>query len=83
MDACFEHITDAQLKAGGSMSIGSTIVILFLVFILCYFGGGMIALRLFKGAAGREMIPNYDFWADLPYLVRVNIFFNVCAFTPL
>lgn len=75
--ACFEPISNTQLEAATSLSTGSAFLILFLIFILCYFCGGMIALRLFKGAEGREMIPNYDFWADLPYLVRVSMFSNL------
>jgi hypothetical protein len=46
----------------------------FFVFTILYFVGGAVALRLLRGAEGREMIPNYDFWVDLPNLVRVSVY---------
>lgn len=73
--ACVHPFSLDELSAGGGLSTGSVLVIMFMVFILVYFGGGMLTLRLLRGAEGREMIPNIDFWSDLPYLVRVSIFF--------
>lgn len=64
----------------GGLSTGSMLVIMLLVFILVYFGGGMLTLRILRGAEGREMIPNVDFWTDLPYLVRVSLF-SFCGST--
>jgi hypothetical protein len=55
------------------LSTGSVLVILFFVFTTLYFVGGAVALKLLRGAEGREMIPNYDFWVDLPNLVRVSV----------
>jgi hypothetical protein len=57
------------------LSTGSVLVILFVVFATLYFVGGAVALRLLRGAEGREMIPNYEFWVDLPSLVKVSILF--------
>lgn len=56
----------------GGLSTGSVLIIVVLVLTLLYFGGGMLTLKLLRGAEGKEMIPNIDFWMDLPYLVRVN-----------
>ncbi|KAG8227852.1 hypothetical protein J437_LFUL006475 [Ladona fulva] len=52
------------------LSTGSVLVIIFFVFAFLYFFGGALANKLLRGAEGREMIPNYQFWVDLPYLCR-------------
>ena len=43
------------------------------MFTTLYFVGGAVTLKLLRGAEGREMIPNYDFWVDLPNLVSVSV----------
>ncbi|PSN53026.1 hypothetical protein C0J52_01150 [Blattella germanica] len=70
--------------SSGGLSTGSVLVIIFFVFVAIYFIGGAIALKLLRGAEGREMIPNYDFWADLPNLVRDGtvFMFSGCQSTP-
>lgn len=65
--------TASQNSSKDGLSVGSVLVILFFVFTTLYFVGGAIALKLLRGAEGREMIPNYDFWVDLPNLVSVSI----------
>lgn len=55
------------------LSTGSVLVILLLVFSGIYFASGALALKYFRGAVGLELIPNYEFWSDLPGLVRVSI----------
>jgi hypothetical protein len=64
---------NASQNSSTSLSTGSVLVIVFFVFTTLYFVGGAIALRLLRGAKGKEMIPNYDFWVDLPNLVRVSV----------
>ncbi|XP_035688927.1 uncharacterized protein LOC118424462 isoform X2 [Branchiostoma floridae] len=56
--------------AAAGLSAGSTMCILLTVFVLVYVAGGMLFLRFVRGAEGTEMIPNYEFWADFPYLVK-------------
>jgi hypothetical protein len=68
--------TVLQNSGKDGLSTGSVLVIIFVVFATLYFVGGAVALRLIRGAEGREMIPNYDFWVDLPNLVKVSIFFK-------
>jgi hypothetical protein len=72
--------TVSQNSSNDGLSTGSVLVILFVVFATLYFVGGAVALRLIRGAEGREMIPNYDFWVDLPNLVRVSILFILNTF---
>uniref|UniRef100_A0A1B6M2D3 Autophagy-related protein 27 n=1 Tax=Graphocephala atropunctata TaxID=36148 RepID=A0A1B6M2D3_9HEMI len=72
--ACIHQFLTEEGPSGG-ISTGSVLVIMLLVFTLVYFVGGMLTLRLLRGAEGREMIPNIDFWMDLPYLVRDGVLF--------
>ncbi|KAI4492677.1 hypothetical protein M0804_002468 [Polistes exclamans] len=66
--------------APATISMGSTLVILFFVFSGLYFIGGAIALRMLRGATGWEMLPNHEFWCDLPSLIRdgISFTFNCC-----
>ncbi|KAM0728913.1 Cation-dependent mannose-6-phosphate receptor [Formica fusca] len=62
------------------LSVGSILVILFFTVVGTYFIGGIITLRILRGATGWEMLPNHDFWSKLPLLVRDGIVFtfNCC-----
>nr|CAD7602591.1 unnamed protein product [Timema genevievae] len=62
--------TPIPVHLHSGLSTGSLLVILFITFSSIYFFGGVLALKLLRGAEGKEMIPNYDFWADVPYLCR-------------
>ena len=42
------------------------------VFLYLTIGVGVMYIR---GARGQELIPNIEFWKDLPQLVKVNIFY--------
>lgn len=59
--------------SAGTISMGSTLVILLFVFSGLYFIGGAIALKFLRGATGWELLPNHEFWCDLPSLIRVSI----------
>ncbi|XP_021922901.1 uncharacterized protein LOC110831330 isoform X2 [Zootermopsis nevadensis] len=82
----FELRTDKTISQNSDegLSTGSVLVIIFFVFTILYFVGGAVALRLLRGAEGRELIPNYDFWVDLPNLVRDGMTFVLsgCQTTP-
>ena len=32
-------------------------------------------MKFLRGAEGKELIPNYNFWVDLPFLIKVM--FNI------
>ena len=36
-----------------------------------YFIAGILVMKFVKGATGKELIPNYAFWSDLPHLIKV------------
>lgn len=53
---------------------GAGVFFLIIVSIFAlYFFGGMLVLRFIRGATGKEMIPNYEFWANFPNLVKVSL----------
>lgn len=39
--------------------------------MVVYLVGGIIFNKYRKGATGKEMIPNVNFWTDFPLLVKV------------
>ena len=43
-----------------------------LIALVTYFVVGGIYMYKKKGARGLEVIPNYAFWKDLPFLIKVN-----------
>ncbi|KAF3425553.1 hypothetical protein E2986_04173 [Frieseomelitta varia] len=55
-----------------SLSVGSTLLIYFSVAFGVYFIGGALTLKLLRGATGWEMMPNHEFWRNLPSLVKVR-----------
>ncbi|XP_062608410.1 cation-dependent mannose-6-phosphate receptor-like [Saccostrea cucullata] len=58
------------------LSAGSVLLILFFVFVLVYLIGGILFLRFYRGASGKEMIPNFEFWKDFPFLVKDGMTFT-------
>ena len=43
-----------------------------LVAVVGYIVVGMLVMRFYRGAQGLEMIPNFSFWKDFPFLLKVN-----------
>ncbi|XP_011336396.1 cation-dependent mannose-6-phosphate receptor [Ooceraea biroi] len=79
----FFHLSSpyaCKIEPQKGLSTGSVLVILFFTFAGIYFIGGAIALKTLRGATGWEMLPNHDFWCELPSLVRDGIVFtfNCC-----
>lgn len=52
------------------LGTGSVLVILLLVLTSAYLLCGGAVLYFIRGARGREIIPNIDFWTDFPILVK-------------
>jgi hypothetical protein len=62
------------------LSSGSVLVILVLTFGSLYLFGGMAILKFIRGASGVEIIPHYEFWSDLPFLVKASIEHIISSF---
>ena len=56
----------------------------FFVALVVYFIAGILVMKFHKGATGKELIPNYAFWSELPLLVKVkNNMYRVVIITSL
>lgn len=69
--ACFTQVALPADEAG--LSAGATFLVIFGSLFAAYLLGGMAIMKFIKGAQGVEIIPNYEFWASLPSLVKVMI----------
>ncbi|GAV02746.1 hypothetical protein RvY_13273 [Ramazzottius varieornatus] len=58
-----------------SLSPGSIILLVTFSGLLVYFLGGMLIRRFIGGVRGNEVIPHYDFWTDLPLLIKDGAMF--------
>jgi len=58
-------------KPGGKSKIspGSVILILFFVLIVVYLAAGIAYNALKNGERGLQMIPQYEFWSQFPFLI--------------
>ncbi|KAK0043563.1 Cation-dependent mannose-6-phosphate receptor [Biomphalaria pfeifferi] len=65
-----------QNSSGNGLSVGSVLAILFFVFFLIYLVGGVLFLKFVRKAEGIEMIPNIEFWKDLPSLIKDGMVFT-------
>nr|CAI5836474.1 unnamed protein product [Callosobruchus analis] len=54
------------------LSGGSIFLILLFVSLTIYLVGGGLVLYFIRGARGMEVIPNVEFWRNLPSLVKVS-----------
>ncbi|KAF5276715.1 hypothetical protein FQR65_LT16228 [Abscondita terminalis] len=70
-----------QTKPG--LSIGSTLLIICTTIFGVYLIGGVVVLHFLRGARGKEMIPNVDFWTGLPGLVKDGTVFVLTGCNPL
>ena len=53
--------------------------------ITLYLGIGIAYMKLQRGARGKEMIPNYSFWSEIPALAKVSLCmmsFNISSIIP-
>lgn len=58
------------------LSIGSILVITFSCLLIVYIICGILFNKYARQVEGKEVFPNYSFWADFPYLVK-----DGCVFT--
>ncbi|CAH0563571.1 unnamed protein product [Brassicogethes aeneus] len=63
------------LKEPHTTSTGSVLVIIFVVGCMVYFIGGALMLYFLRGARGIELVPNIEFWRELPGLIRDGTIF--------
>jgi hypothetical protein len=61
---------------GGGLSGGSVFLIIFFVGLFVYFAAG-VGWNAYNGAEGIELIPQVEFWKDLPFLCKDGVMFLV------
>ncbi|CAH1999323.1 unnamed protein product [Acanthoscelides obtectus] len=64
------------------LSGGSIFLIMLLVFLTIYLVGGGLMLYFIRGARGVEVIPNIEFWRNLPSLVKDGLMFLLAGCKP-
>ncbi|XP_031551236.1 uncharacterized protein LOC116288573 [Actinia tenebrosa] len=60
-----------------NLSTGSVLLIIFFSVLVIYLLGGMLFLKVTRGARGKELLPNYPFWSDLFMLMQEGCVFTV------
>eukprot|EP01113_Clastostelium_recurvatum_P016054 TRINITY_DN190_c0_g1_i1.p1 TRINITY_DN190_c0_g1~~TRINITY_DN190_c0_g1_i1.p1 ORF type:complete len:248 (-),score=46.12 TRINITY_DN190_c0_g1_i1:173-916(-) len=70
----------------GKLSGGSIFLIIFFSAFTLYFLVGAVVSWKVKGNSGIEIIPNFEFWKDLPFLMKDGVFFiryKVTGYKPI
>ena len=62
------------------LSAGSVILIIVACLVVVYVGGGMVYNWKFQQKTGIEMVPNIEFWKDLPSLVKDGFLYAIHGF---
>ncbi|XP_072179554.1 cation-dependent mannose-6-phosphate receptor-like [Diadema setosum] len=70
--ACVNDVAGCMTGSSG-LTAGGVICIVFTVLVVVYFVGGILFMKYVRGAQGKEVIPNYDFWSDFPALVKDGV----------
>ena len=52
-------------------TVYSPFLLRFLAAVVTYMVVGVLVKKYWKGAHGVELIPNFHFWKDFPFLVKV------------
>lgn len=58
------------------LSTGSVLIIIFGCVLLVYIVAGVLFNKFHRGASGKEVIPNVNFWMDFPLLVKDGVEFS-------
>ena len=49
----------------------------FFVILVIYLVAGILFMKYKRGATGKEVIPNIEFWTSLPGLIKVSSFYSL------
>ncbi|XP_072029421.1 uncharacterized protein [Amphiura filiformis] len=73
--ACPDGCKSSGGGGGGGLSFGSILCILFVVLVFVYIVGGMVFMKVVKKAEGKEVVPNVNFWMELPNYIKDGFLF--------
>ncbi|XP_013394166.1 uncharacterized protein LOC106161693 [Lingula anatina] len=65
------------LKAQDTLSTGSILLIVFFTTVTSYFVVGVLYNKTVYAASGTALIPHYQFWSDLPGLIKDGYLFFI------
>ncbi|XP_011403529.1 PREDICTED: uncharacterized protein LOC105312515 [Amphimedon queenslandica] len=74
---CVNEPSNGHKKKSVIGPAGLVLMILFFAALLIYFIAGALVMKYHKGATGKELIPNYLFWSELPFLVKDGCLFVI------
>lgn len=63
-------------SSSSKLSTGSILCILFFVFLIIYVIGGLLINKYVRHKEGSEIVPNRDFWKDVPSLIKDGSMFT-------
>ncbi|XP_076434768.1 uncharacterized protein LOC143274741 [Babylonia areolata] len=66
-----------SVEESSGLSTGSILVIIFFVLFIVYWVGGFLFMKFVRRAEGLEVIPNYEFWKEIPLLIRDGVTFTL------
>ncbi|CAK9292581.1 unnamed protein product [Gordionus sp. m RMFG-2023] len=59
------------------LSVGSILLFLLFAILSLYFLVGVLYRKCYRRHSGYEILPNHDFWVDLPFLIRDGYMYMV------
>ncbi|XP_052260008.1 uncharacterized protein LOC127864390 isoform X2 [Dreissena polymorpha] len=62
---------------GGGISGGVVFLIIFACLLLIYIIGGVSFMKFVRRAEGKELLPNYGFWSNLPGYIKSGTLFVI------
>lgn len=74
--ACPGMCSSSSPSSDKSLSVGSILCILLLVFCIVYLIGGIVFLKYYKKEEGSNIFPNREFWMDLPPKIKAGCHFS-------
>ncbi|XP_054767187.2 uncharacterized protein LOC129274397 [Lytechinus pictus] len=69
--------TEVPSAPSSGLTGGGIVCIIFTVLVVVYIAGGILFQVFAKGASGKEIIPNVNFWSDFPGLVKDGFLFMI------
>ncbi|XP_074623995.1 cation-dependent mannose-6-phosphate receptor-like [Acropora palmata] len=76
--ACEDGCTYPENPSSHRLSTGSILLIVFFALLSLYLAGGIVIKKYKVGVQSMpEMLPNYDFWAQFPSLMKDGVLFSI------
>ncbi|XP_072015464.1 uncharacterized protein [Amphiura filiformis] len=77
----YSCLMEPEKNQDQGLSAGSILCIIFSLAVVVYLVGGFIFSSLVQKKSGREAIPNYGFWIEVPGLIKEGATFSTSCVT--